>query len=108
MATWSVRRLVGIRRPQRGFRRKRRPDGPARKAAEPRRRRSGARCLVGGRRSALGLLGRLVLLVDVQTVVQCVEADAEDLGGRPLVTVEMRERAHDELALDVSYRAPDL
>src|SRR5262245_55114891 len=42
--------------------------------------------------------------VRVQPVVERVQADAESLGGRTLVAVQMLERAHDELALDVANR----
>src|SRR5690606_3282838 len=52
--------------------------------------------------------GSLFLLVDVQAVVQRVQADAEDLGGRALVAVEVSERAHDQLPLDLADRTPDL
>src|SRR5690606_12769496 len=52
--------------------------------------------------------GRFFLLVNVQAVVQRVQADAENLGGRTLVAVEVRERAHDELALDVPDGPADL
>src|SRR5687768_17170037 len=45
--------------------------------------------------------------VRVQSVVERVQADAESLGGRTLVAIEMLERAHDELALDVANRPAD-
>src|SRR5688572_3076947 len=61
------------------------------------------------RRGSAALRGRrLLLLVNVEPVVQGVQADPERLGGSAFVAVEVGQRPSDELALDVADRAPDL
>src|SRR6185503_4368217 len=46
-------------------------------------------------------------LVRVQAIVESVQADAESLGRSALVAIQVLERTHDELALDVANRAAD-
>src|SRR5688572_23546590 len=47
------------------------------------------------------------LAIEIQFVVQCLEADTEQFGGARLVVLRLLQRAHDHLSLDLFERRAD-